>query len=72
VSDFRTLAEECLRLPQVMSLKPQVLHDGSGWYVEVTWSDGGVEHIGTFGSESIARDWVEWDSPKFFRETSQR
>lgn len=57
---------ECSRLAQVSALRPQPLQDGSGWYVEVTWSDGAVEHIGTFGLESTARDWIEWDAAKFF------
>jgi hypothetical protein len=33
--------------------------------LEITWSDGRVEFIGTFGLQSTARDWIEWDAPKF-------
>jgi hypothetical protein len=72
VSDFRTLAEECLHLKQADALTPQALADGSGWCVEVTWSDGNVERIGTFGCESTARDWIEWDAPRFFRNALMR
>jgi hypothetical protein len=57
---------ECLRAAQMSALRAQPLQDGSGWCVEVTWSDGVVEHIGTFGLESTARDWVEWDAAQFF------
>ena len=70
MSEFRKLAEECLRLSEVAALDPQPLPDGSGWCVRVTWSDGRVEHIATFGSESTARDWIEWESPRFFRDRS--
>ena len=67
MADFRTLAEECLQLKQVRTLRPQPLEDGAGWCVEITWSDGSVEKVGTFGCESTARDWIEWDAPKFLR-----
>jgi hypothetical protein len=67
---MRKLAEECLRLPQVAALKPQALADGSGWCVEVTWVDGLVEQIVTFVSENTARDWIEWEAPKLFRDHS--
>jgi hypothetical protein len=72
VPDFRALAEECLQLKQVGSLRPQPLHDGSGWCVEITWSDGSIETVGTFGAESTARDWIEWDAPRFLRKRSAR
>jgi hypothetical protein len=51
----------------VSSLTSKPRKDGSGWYVEVTWNDGRVQQVGTFGSETAARDWIEWDAPKFFR-----
>jgi hypothetical protein len=65
---MRKLAEECLGLTQVAALEPQPLPDGSGWCVEVTWSGGYVETVGTFGLESTARDWIEWEAPRFLRD----
>jgi hypothetical protein len=61
------LAEECLGLTEVVALEPQPLPDGSGWCVKVTWLDGRMETVGTFGLESTAREWIEWDAPKFLR-----
>jgi hypothetical protein len=63
----RELAAECLRLTEVVALEPQPLADGSGWCVQVTWLDGRVDTVGTFGLESTARDWIEWDAPEFIR-----
>jgi hypothetical protein len=65
--NLRNLAAECLHQAQVASLRPRPLEDGSGWYVELTWHDGRVEHIGTFGAQATAQDWIDWDFPKFFR-----
>jgi hypothetical protein len=67
VSDLRKLAADCLGLSDVAGLEPQPLPDGSGWCVRVTWADGRVERVGTFGLESTARDWIEWEAPKFLR-----
>lgn len=72
MTDFRTLAEECLQLKQVDTLAPKPLADGSGWCVEITRSDGSVEQIGMFGLESAARDWIEWEAPRFFRNNAPR
>ncbi|HML12920.1 MAG TPA: hypothetical protein VK456_06410 [Xanthobacteraceae bacterium] len=72
MTDYRALAEECLQLEQVGSLRPRPLHDGSGWCVEITWSDGSIETVGTFGAESAARDWIEWEAPRFLRARSAR
>jgi len=47
--------------------KPKPLKDGSGWYVKVTWPDGRVDLFDKFGSETMARDWIERDLPSFFR-----
>jgi hypothetical protein len=58
------------RVIAITSELPKV--ESIGRTFKIRNSMGGVEHIGTFGSESTARDWVEWDAPKFFRETSQR
>jgi hypothetical protein len=71
MSDCRKLADECLQLAQVVALQPQPLQDGSGWCVEVTWWDGSVEHIVTFGLETTARDWIKWEAPAFFRDNSR-
>jgi hypothetical protein len=64
---MRELAAECLRMDDIIAIKPALLKDGSGWLVEVTYGDGRLEYIGTFGSDTTARDWIEWDAPKFFR-----
>ena len=64
------MAEECLGLLQIASMRPQPEPDGSGWRIEITWCDGRIEYVGTFGLESTARDWIEWDAPRFFREQS--
>jgi hypothetical protein len=37
------------------------LKDGSGWYVELWWPDGRIERVGDFGSETTAKDWIEWE-----------
>jgi hypothetical protein len=66
MSEFPKLAEERLQQSEVASLRAQPLKDGSGWYVELTWRDGRVEHIGTFGSKTTARDWIDWEFSKFF------
>jgi len=52
------------------TLKPRIrpFEDGSGWCVEYTWPDGRIEKIGTFGSEATARDWLENEFDKYFRE----
>ncbi len=50
------------------TLRPRPLRDGSAWYVELTWPDGRVEHIGDFGSKTTACDWIEHDFPSFFRD----
>jgi hypothetical protein len=42
--------------------------DGSGWYVEVIWPNGQVEHIDRFGSVSTARDWIAHELPSYFRD----
>jgi hypothetical protein len=68
MSNLRKLAEECLQQSEVVSLRPQPLEDGSGWCVELTRHDGHVEHICTFGSETSAQDWIDWEFPKFFRD----
>lgn len=62
-----SLVEECLGLSAIAGLEPRPLPDGTGWCVEVTWPDGRVAVVGTFGLESTARDWIEWDAPKFLR-----
>jgi hypothetical protein len=67
MTNMRKLAQECLGLNDVIALAAKPLNDGSGWYVEVSWSNGRVEHVGTFGSDTTARDWIEWDAPKFLR-----
>jgi hypothetical protein len=67
VADLRKLATESLGLSDVAGLEPQPLPDGSGWCVKVTYSDGRVEQVGTFGLESTARDWIEWEAPRFLR-----
>ena len=67
VTDLRKLAAECLGLSDVAGLEPQPLPDGSGWCVRVTWADGRVEHVGTFGLESTARDWIEHEAREFLR-----
>ena len=72
VVPLQKLAQECLRLANIAALEPQPLPDGSGWQIKVTWSDGRVELIGTFGSETTARDWIHWDAPKFFRDQSAK
>jgi hypothetical protein len=67
MTDVRKLAEECLGLTEIAALEPRPLPDGSGWCVDITWTDGRVEVVGTFGSKGTARDWIEWDAPKFLR-----
>jgi hypothetical protein len=67
VTNVRKLAEECLRCTDLAALEPHPLSDGTGWCVKITWSDGRVEVFDKFGSESTARDWIEWDAPKFLR-----
>jgi len=66
---MRALADEVLRLSEVVALTPRPLMDGSGWYVEITRRDGAVEHICTFGSETTAQDWIEWDAASFLRDS---
>jgi hypothetical protein len=68
MTNVHNLADECLGLSEIAGLEPRPLSDGTGWCVEITWSDGGVEIVGTFGLESTARDWIEWDAPKFLRD----
>ena len=40
--------------------KPRELRkrDASEWYVEAEWPDGTLEPIGSFQSDSDARDWI--------------
>jgi hypothetical protein len=47
--------------------RPRALEDGSGWYVELTWPDGRIEQVVTFGLESTARDWIDHELLAFVR-----
>ena len=40
--------------------KPRELkkREASEWYVEAEWPDGTIEPIGSFESDSDARDWI--------------
>jgi hypothetical protein len=67
VSEFDKISGDRLGLSDVVGLEPQPLPDGSGWCVRVTWADGRVEHVGTFGLESTARDWIEHEAREFLR-----
>jgi len=66
---MRTRVDHFSALTEVVALTTRPLMNGSGWYVEVTRRDGAVERIGTFGSETTARDWVEWDAARFLRDS---
>lgn len=68
MSDLRKLNEQCFQRSEVASLRPHPLQDGSGWCVELMRHDGRVEQICTFGSETSAQDWIDWEFPKFFRD----
>lgn len=39
--------------------------DWSGWYVELTWPNGRVDHIDKFGSASTARTWISRELPSY-------
>ena len=67
MAEIRKLAADCLGLSDVVGMEPYPLPDGSGWCVRITRSGGRVELVGTFGLESTARDWIEWEAPKFLR-----
>lgn len=61
------LAKECLGLTELVTMEARPLPDDSGWCVEIRWPDGRLEVIGTFDLQSTAKDWIEWDAPKFLR-----
>jgi hypothetical protein len=53
------------RLPSA-TVRP--MPDWSGWYVELVWPDGRVEHIDKFGSVSTAQDWISRELPAYFQD----
>jgi hypothetical protein len=57
------MAEGCSK----PKLRPRPRKDGSAWYVEITWPDGRIVHIGDFGSGTTANDWIAWEFPAYFR-----
>jgi len=50
------------RLP---STRVRPMPDWSGWYVELIWPDGRVDHIDKFGSASTARAWISRELPSY-------
>ena len=61
------LNEGGMREKMAPKATPKPLRDGTGWYVEIIWSDGETEHVGDFGLESTAWDWIERDLPGYLR-----
>jgi hypothetical protein len=53
------------RLPSA-TVRP--MPDWSGWYIELVWSNGRVEHIDKFGSVSTARDWISRELRSYVRD----
>ena len=46
--------------------KPRL--DGQLWWVEAEWSDGTIESVGTFQSDSEAWDWISNQSEAWLRD----
>ena len=53
------------RLPSA-TIRP--MPDWSGWYVELVWPNGRVEHVDKFGSMSTARDWISRELPSYLKD----
>jgi len=45
-------------LRSLPTFKAKSFKDGSGWYVEAEWSDGLIQHVDDFGSDTEAKEWV--------------